>query len=260
MDKTADIIFFVVAITVLIVLLTVLIINLLLIGRNRRLKHQNELLQVSADFQHELMKAQIELVENTLNDISKELHDDVGQMITLSIIQLNNIDSNDFSLNTKLAEVRNSVQASLNSVRDISKVLSTDYLKTFGIREALDKMIHQVNKATGINFNLSFDSGVVFKAAANEIITFRILQELITNTIKHAEASTISIVIRNENENMLIDYKDNGKGLTINNANELNTKKGLGFTNLHKRVALMKGTISTPDLPEGFGIKLIFPN
>lgn len=260
MDKMQDIIFFVIATTVILVLLGVLIINLLLIGRNKALKHKNDLLKMAAEYQKEVMVTQIEVMENTFSDISQQLHDDVGQMIAFSIVQLNNIQTTDKNFQTEINNVRESVQSSMQSVREISKTLSPDYVKSFGLVESLERLLSRVHKVSGIEIQTTIAHPIIFNTQSNSVFTFRILQELITNTMKHAKATNITLSIKDENEHITLTYADNGKGIKIQSVDELQSKQSMGFANIIKRTALMNGKIEIATIEQGFKLILSIPN
>jgi hypothetical protein len=233
-----------------------------LIGRNRRLKHNNEVLEMKSNFEKELMKTQVEVAENTLNDIARDLHDDVGQMLTFSIIQLNNFSiSSDEGLNKKLSEVKDSVQNTLQSVRSISKTLSNDYLTSFGIFESLKRLFERINKQEAIRAELRFPESILFRSKSNELFSFRIIQELINNTLKHAGATELHLKVHEEIASIKIQYSDNGTGIPKDKLNAGEMRKGLGFTNIYKRAELMKGRIQIEsETGQGFHFILIFPN
>lgn len=263
MDKeTTDIIFFVVATTASLVFLAVLVINLLLVGRNRRLKHRTQVVEMKSNYEKELMKTQVEVAENTLNDIARDLHDDVGQMLTFSIIQLNNIrtDSNPVFEN-KLSEVRVSVQNTLQSVRSISKTLSNDYISSFGIYESLQRLFERLTRQGILQPTLIFPPALLFRSRSNELFAFRIIQELVSNTLKHAHATSVSLKVTEENNLLTIEYRDNGTGLPPEMLEHDQLSASLGFTNLYKRAEMMKGTLEIrANAGEGFYLQLRFPN
>lgn len=261
MDKqTAEIAFTIGAITIMLIMLTSIIFTLLLAARNRKLKFRNELLSVNANYQRELLLTKMEVAETTLSSVSHQLHDEVGQLITFSIVQLNSIQSLHSPFQTELNNIRESVQHALQAVREISKTLSTDYLATFGINESIIRLINRIPKAISINCEFYLQPSLIFKSASNELFSFRIIQELITNTIKHAEATIITISITTHDENILIEYSDNGKGLPDTFVLNDSKGSGLGLLTIFKRVELMKGTATFEKLTSGFKFCFTFPN
>jgi len=261
MDKqTAEIAFTIGVVTFILMLLTSIIFTLLLVARNRKLKYRNEILSVNANYQRELLVTKMEVIENTLSSIAHQLHDEVGQLITFSIVQLNSIQAPNTPFQIEIDNVRESIQSSLQSVREISKSLSADYLATFGIEESIRRLVNRIPKAGGLKCDFYLQPSVSFKSTSNEIFTFRIVQELITNTIKHAEATAISISIIAQNENIILEYSDDGKGIPKTFILNEKSKSGLGLINIFKRVELMKGKVSIPQVNSGFKFNLTFLN
>ncbi|HYV95213.1 MAG TPA: ATP-binding protein [Chitinophagales bacterium] len=217
---------------------------------------------MKTSFEKELMKTQVEVAENTLNDIARDLHDDVGQMLTFSIIQLNNIrPMPDAATEKNIAAARESVQNTLQSVRSISKTLSNDYLSSFGMEESLKRLFERIARQGIVRTTLVFPANVLFSSRSNEVFAFRIIQELVTNTLKHSGATELSLIISEADGNIQIEYSDNGKGLHGDQFNNEQLKNSLGFTNIFKRAELMHGEITISNNSEGgFYLRLSFPN
>ncbi len=263
MDKgKSEIAIFIILTTFVILLMILMLVNLLLSGRNKRLRFKSELAEMKTQLEMELAKTRVEVAESTLNDVARDLHDDVGQQISFSIIQLNNfLQVADLNTNKTLAEAKESMHDALQSVRSISKVLSHDYISSFGINNAIEQLFSGLKRKGIIQTSLDFSNEIHFISASNEIFAFRIIQECISNTIKHAEADHLSLFIREENNIITITYSDNGKGINFEMINNDFKKFSMGFSNLIKRAELMKGTITFLPAENG-GLKtvLIFPN
>jgi len=263
MDKeTYENIIIVISTTGLLFLLGGLVISLLLAGRNRQLKHIAALHETKLNFEKELINTRLEVTENILNEISRDLHDDTGQMLAVAMLQINNIKSQpNEKIDKSLLELQESIQLGLDSVRSISKTLSSDYLGTFGIFESLIQLKQRLAKKGLSNINLSYSEDVLFQSKSYELFTYRIIQELVTNSLKHAKATAITIQITNIGKNLKVTYSDNGIGLSSDllNNNLINTS--LGFTNINKRAKLMGGEIKMLSTPgQGLLFELVFPN
>jgi hypothetical protein len=263
MDKgKSEIAIFIILTTFVILLLILLLVNLLLSGRNKRLRFKNDLAEMKTQLEMELAKTRVEVAESTLNDVARDLHDDVGQQISFSIIQLNNLlQVAELSTNKTFAEAKESMHEALQSVRSISKVLSQDYISSFGINNAIEQLFSGLKRKRIIQTTLDFSKDIHFKSASNEIFAFRIIQECISNTIKHAEADHLSLSIHEEDKNIIVTYSDNGKGVNFEMINSDFKKFSMGFSNLIKRAELMKGKIDFLPAENG-GLKtvLVFPN
>ncbi len=261
-SKISEITFFIVFSSLILLVLAGLVINLLLISRNKRLKHQSQLLEVKSNYEKELMKTQVEVAENTLNDIARDLHDDVGQMLTFSIIKMNSINvKDDKHLENNLIEVRESVRQSLQTIRELSKSFSQDYLSNFGIHYSLQRLFDRLNRQKIISAKLDFPDTIKFKLQSSELFTFRIIQELVTNTVKHSEAREVWLQVSENENSIILKYHDNGIGISEETLARIRDHDSLGFSNIQKRIILMNGHFEIKsNLPTGTAVEISIPN
>jgi len=248
-QKNTELIYFLVISTALFVFLTTLVINLLLLARNRRLKHETALLEAKAAYEGDLLSTRLEVTESTLEEVASDLHDDVGQMLTVAILELNRMEGAN--------EAKAAVKAGLESVRTISKSLSPEYMKTIGLQASIVRMAERLSKNDGLQIELQLDEGVDSADQSRDLYIFRILQELVTNTLKYARATKIEINIWKMTEAMHIVYRDNGIGFSTS---EVPENSGLGLVNVRRRVAVLNGTILIKSTPgNGFIAEMQFP-
>ncbi|HOS47472.1 MAG TPA: histidine kinase [Bacteroidia bacterium] len=259
MDFDLELSLTVVAIFIFIVVL--LMLNLMLTGRNRKIKHDSEMVQMNARLDNEVSIAKMEVAENTMNELGRDLHDDVGQQLVFTIMQMNALDKklND-SDKGALQEARNSVQAALNSIRNISKNLNKDYISLVGFKEGAMRLFDKLSIAGTMALRVDIPEQLKFKSPSNEIFLYRIIQECVSNTIKYAGASTIFLTVRVIDDIVTVVYEDDGQGISnIDSAG--NAISGIGINNMKKRAELMKGDISIGNRePHGIKVSLTFPD
>ncbi|MEE9409126.1 MAG: ATP-binding protein [Polaribacter sp.] len=217
-------------IATLIVVLGVIFIVLLFTVFQRR---KNKLLQEQEEnkkrFEKEIAETQIEIREETLRNISWELHDNIGQLLTLAKIQLQSVTEENIN------EVSETISRGLNEVRALSKLINPEAIKNIKLREAIQLEIDRFNR---LNF---IDSSLVITGQESEIdkkssiIIFRILQEFFSNTIKHSKASTLKVTLNYTDKNLFISASDNGIGFS----SEENLNKGIGLENIKNRAKLI---------------------
>ena len=126
----------------------------------------------------------------------------------------------------------------ISELRSLSKSMNKEWLEQFNLLQNLEVEVSRLNSTNTIQVHLSAVADSYLKAD-EQIILFRIIQEAIQNSIKHAEASNIFIDIVNENSNLSIKIKDDGKGF-----NQTEVKNGLGLLHLKQRTQILGGTIS----------------
>jgi hypothetical protein len=246
--QNQDSIFLLIISTILLVLLAVIVINVLLVSRNRRLKDEAILLETKAAYEKEILNTRLEVAEATLQEIAGDLHDDVGQMLTLAIIQLNRLEIE----SDLVVEAKEAVKSGLESVRSISRILSPEYLQSFGINQALVRLQERINKQQILHLNLEIYNSISWLNREQELYVFRILQELVTNTIKYAEAKQVFIKISMEGSNISVEYIDDGKGFQPEDA-----ENGMGMINIQRRIELMGGNLKIQSERDG-GLNVVF--
>ena len=189
------------------------------------------------------IRAVLEAEENERIRIASDLHDGIGQMMSVAKMNLSAIeDEIPFMNDTQKSQYQNAitlVDDSCKEVRIISHNMMPNALIKAGLATAVRKFLDELHNRS-IKINL-FTEGLNERIDANtETILYRIVQEAVANVIKHAEASTLDLTLIKEEHNISVTIEDNGKGFDINKAK---TKDGIGLKNIESRVNFLKGTI-----------------
>jgi two-component system NarL family sensor kinase len=259
MEKTSgDIIGAIIIASIILVIIAVfsLLFFLLYIKKKTTLHQQNENMKIA--FQQELLQTQIEIQEETFAYISEEIHDNIGQV--LSFLKLNlTVDASHSKeeLREKIEGSQEIVTQVIKDVRALSKSLSYEYLKQFGLVETIKYEIERI-KQTGLyetNINVF---GVPFSFPdQHNLLIFRIFQECLNNIIKHANATEIDINIVYYDQHAELMIKDNGIGFDQNL--DLKTD-GAGLNNMKKRARLLSAEVEIAAEPgKGTRINLSIP-
>lgn len=193
--------------------------------------------QKDIDFQKTLNQTILETQEQILNNISQDLHDDVGQQLTYINFQLENLKLDNNNFKPALDPLSESVGNLAHSIRNVSHSLSNQLLVQQDIFKAIANEVKRLQKNSKIRFILTIDNSSVKDYSTNEkIVIYRIFQEIINNCLKHAKASEIAITI-NSNPNFTMTVSDNGKGFDCIKAKE--NPKTLGIYNMNARAAII---------------------
>ena len=215
--------------TILVCLITLALIVLFVTfqgKKNRLLKEQEE---AEKKFESEIAETQIEIREETLRNISWELHDNIGQSLTLAKIQLQNGSSEN------IKEVSEIITKSLNELRALSKLINPEFIKNIAFIEALQLEIDRFNRLNFIKSSLTIHGKEKPINQKNGIIIFRILQEFFSNTIKHSKASELNVELFYKGDEVEIIARDNGVGFDLEEIQEA----GLGLKNIENRANLI---------------------
>lgn len=187
-------------------------------------------------FEKEIAESQVEIREQTLRNISWELHDNIGQLLTLAKIQLQSVAENP----ENIKEVNDNLTGILNEVRSLSKVINPDFITNIKLNQAIQLEIDRFNRLNYIKSNLTIEGDYHDLNPKTEIIIFRILQEFFSNTIKHSRASTLDVNMKFSDNKLIIIVEDNGVGFDAS----LNSTNGIGLSNMKKRGKLIDTDVS----------------
>lgn len=223
---------------IILMILAAIILIVVYIQNNRRLLYRRNLKDLAIKHENELLKTQIVVQENTFQQISREIHDNIGQKLSLAKLYLNMVDLTHYNnAREVIEEVVGIMTTSISDLRDVSRSLSSDLIKNNGFIKAVENEINQLNKLNRYQFKLVLTGDPVFLSSEKELIIFRIIQESLNNIIKHAEATTVEIKIYFLNNQMLeITIEDNGKGFKLEDSINSN-----GLNNIQQRAKLLNG-------------------
>jgi signal transduction histidine kinase len=196
------------------------------------------------DYQDKLIRVRIEEQENAKNQISKELHDNVGQLLGLAQMNMHSVLDNkqygNYRTTRMIKDTLNLIDRTAYFLHNISHTLNSDYISKLGIIEMLRKELDFIHISRGIRCIVNIEGNSRSIAAETEVLIYRIVQELLHNIIKHARASEITITLVYTNDQFTIRIADNGVGFDVN---KVRTTGGIGFINMYQRADLMKGRL-----------------
>ena len=238
-------------------IVTALVIVFFVVFQKRKNKILIEKFSQKQKFEEELSKTQQEIQEETLKHIGRELHDNIGQMLVMSTMQMNaavKVVSDDVKI--KVSNAAETLKSTLDEVRALSKSLNSDVIFNLGFEATVKNEIERINK-TGLIHSSLFINGdkVNFENKKNEIILFRILQEFFSNTLKYAEAENLNVTLNYLEDHMKIIVEDDGNGFDKDIA-----EKGSGLINMEKRAELVKASFNLDSKPEnGTTLTIVCP-
>ena len=242
--------------TLTVVLLVVVIIVIFSIFQNRKVKFIFEQKEAEQRFEEEIIKSQLETQEQTLQNISWELHDNVGQLLSVARMQLNILQP-DLSQKQKsiVNETGELISKSLRELRTLSKLLNPEVVKNMGLEDAIQLEIDRFNRLNFINASLNIIGESIMINQKDEIILFRILQEFLSNSVKHSKTSKLDVTLTYNPKNLVIKAQDFGVGFDINKI-----KKGSGLLNMKSRAKMIDTEFTLiPEKNKGVSLTLTYP-
>jgi len=191
--------------------------------------------------QKEKIFAEITIQENERKRIATDLHDSLGPLLSAVKLNINSIEMEHPEDKDVIAKSGKYLDEIIGSLREISYNLLPNTLERKGLVEAIKEFIAQIGHKSTINIQF-FVIKECKVPQEKEIHIFRMLQEILHNTIKHANAKTLQIGLSEEQGNLLLYTKDDGKGFDVEK--EKTNIKGLGLKSLESRVEILNGVCS----------------
>ncbi|MEW7277059.1 histidine kinase [Aquimarina sp. 2201CG1-2-11] len=213
-------------------------------------------LKAEQRYEDEIFKSKIEIQEQTLKNVSWELHDNIGQLLSTAVMQINIMGT---SLGDKasdsLQDVRGLVGDSLQEIRNLSKTLNHEVIQNIGLQESIKVELKRFEKLNFLTPSLTVQGDEVFIDPKDEIILYRIIQEFFSNTIKHAEASKLDVMLNYSSNTLDIVLEDDGVGYDMKSV-----QANSGLINMQSRASLVNATLDcVSSLGKGVKLTLSYP-
>lgn len=259
--------------TVGMLVLTIGLIVFIVFHQRKVIRYQLQLQRMEQDQQKMLLNASIRLQEEERSRIAADLHDDAGPLLATARLYLNenlvNLDKT-----SQLQSIYNAKQIiddTIQLIRNISHSLMPPTLKNFGLESAVNDLFQKISSSGSMNASCRFHDYRNRMHPEQELIIFRVIQELVNNILKHSNASFIHLTQNLSGDKLFVRMHHDGKGLTQTDFEKLNkSASGLGLKNIQSRLKLLQGkiffekdmsqtyfkvTIEVPKAEEGITVK-----
>ena len=220
------------------------IILFVVVYQKRMIAQKARLQELELSYQRDLLSATIQSDEAARKRIAQDLHDDIGSLLATVKMSMGRIQRKlptEFSHMETFKETQTMVHDSLDKVRSISRELLPTTLERFGLGAALTEYAKRITDTAGIEVQIHDQSQRQRMMLSKELGLYRVMQELTSNTLKHAEAARIDIDFQFEEGEARLNYQDHGKGFD-GAAVKQSGSLGLGFKNMESRLQLIGGT------------------
>jgi two-component system, NarL family, sensor kinase len=227
-------------------LLTVGVMLAVLFTFKKKSQHRKALQDLKEQQQNQLIEAAVRSEETERHRIAETLHDEVGAILSSAKLHLlgikaETLDEKDKKLHEKGGGLLNNV---IQKVRGISHNLHSNILKEFGFNEAVKHFLKDVAGETMPSVATDLDDNYPADSTENDISLYRMIQELVNNILKYANATELTISSVLHQDKLSITIFHNGNGLDQREFEEMTFKKeGLGLKNIKNRIMLLKGSI-----------------
>ena len=233
--------------TIGMLILAIGLVVFIVFHQRRVIKYQMQLQKMEDEQQKILLNASIRWQEEERQRIAADLHDDAGPLLATARLYLNeNLVHQD--INTQLQSIYNAKQIiddTIQLIRNISHSLMPPTLKNFGLESAVNDLFQKISGSGTINASCRFHDYRNRLRPEQELLIFRVIQELVNNILKHSNASFIHITHNYNDSKFFIRIHHDGRGITQADFDKLNkSAAGLGLKNIQSRMRVLQGNIN----------------
>lgn len=249
----------IVAVLFILLFFGVLFLVLLIYINYRRRQTALEKKEMKAQFDAQLMQARLEMQEQAFNRISEEIHDNVGQLLSLTKIQLSSLEESHIVDHETLSEARSNVARAIVDLRNLAKSLNTSHIGSLSITKAAEEEGTRITRAGVMSVSVTSEGVEMPLSEERQVILFRIIQECLQNCVKHAEATYVNIGFTWYPDQLRVRVRDDGKGFDAETTLQ-NSTGGLGLQNIRNRARLTGGAGVISSAPgEGTTVTVMMP-
>jgi signal transduction histidine kinase len=221
--------------------------------QKKQLLYLREKEQLKVDFEKQILESKLEIQEHTLKHISQEIHDNIGQVLSLVKLTINTMNtSNPDLLKEKIDRSRELVGKAIKDLRSLSKSLHTDYVTDMGLFKSVEYELELLSNASSIEVDLVMEGNAYRLEQKQELIIFRIFQEVIQNIIKHSNATRVRVGFIYTLSAFQVEIADNGNGFDVSGMNgkkEEGSAGGIGLRNMENRAKLISADFKIESQP-----------
>jgi len=226
-------------VTAIILLLAIAIIMLLLAvyytNTKKRLIREKEILK--ATYEQTILKTQLEIQEQTFHNVSQEIHDNIGQVLSFVKLNLSTVAGlTESEKDDKITESKDLVAQAIGDLRDLSKSLSFDHISSNGFIETIKTEVQRINKSKLVKIIFNLDGNYYSLGEQRELVLFRIMQESVNNALKHSGAKYLTVNLQYSTDLFTLTVLDDGSGF---DHKEAMSRNGSGLKNIKNRASLI---------------------
>ncbi len=243
LSETDFVIIFSTFIILIVVLMMVSIYGIFIKKKSELLLYQQK---KEASFEQELSISQIEIKEQTLNYIGQELHDDLGQKLSVARLMTNKILFSDGGEEKTITrEINELLGECIQDIRNLSKIFITKQVEHFGLIDSVEREIHRIERLELLAVHSRINDRNFEMNPDHEVILFRIVQECINNVIKHSKSNSVELIIENQQKFIEVSVNDKGIGFSKSKSND-----GSGLKNMMFRAKIIGAEFHISSVPD----------
>jgi len=233
MNGSDQVVFTIVVSTILFLLIIGLVVALMIINSNCRRKHVVELAEFQLQRDQEVMSAEREATEQTLTEVGRELHDNIGQLLTATQMGFRNNLDEDIQEEGAIGRSMETLEQTIEEVRRLARSLNSDLWRDRTLVDAIAFECERLSRMRVVAMRFEHGGDVFEIDNDSKTILFRCFQEVISNAIRHGQARNIDVALSVKGGPVL-KISDDGRGFDAEK-----TTKGAGLNNIRRRSRLI---------------------
>lgn len=228
--------------SLILALIGVFMFVMVIFYQKRKIKTIREQQRLIAQYEQAVLKAKVEIREETLKYVGQELHDNVGQVLSLIKLYLSRPGTQ------PKTDVKQLIDQAITDIRLLSHDLNINRVEQYSLSDFIEQELNKVHKAGLVKTSFENTGFCEPSNIQNRLMISRIFQECINNILKHAEAKHIFVKLAAENDGCILSIADDGVGFETDS-----TFTGAGLINIYDRVNLIRGNIKIDSSSDGGG-------
>ncbi len=249
--------------TVANVLFIVFLISFLMLYRKKQLSYFQEKVSLKAQYEQEILASQVEVQNATLQHIGRELHDNIGQLLTVARINLTIVEESNkpFDNQEYIQQASELIDQSIIGLRALTRSLDGEFIADFGLSESIAQELLRIRRTRKFETEIKLVGEAYSLGFQREIVLFRIVQEALTNALKHSGATQLVASLQFEPTLFTLTLADNGKGFDYGTISEKPVDQaGAGLRNMERRASLIGGVCTLISAPgQGTSVTITVP-
>lgn len=240
---------------VIIIILAITFLAFFIFSRQQQNRLVLKQKAMEEEFEKQLIKAQLEVQDNAFHQISEELHDNVGQLLSTTKMLIGITERNLKYTPDSLKTASEILGKAIQDIRSLSKSLNSEWLHQFNVVENLQREFNRLSEARHFEVQFTTNSYQLPLEPQQQVMLFRVMQEALQNAVRHANATCIGLSIVLGENNVYLTLWDNGPGFDP----AVVAKNGMGIMSMKHRIKLLGGAIEWLTDVGGTTVKINLP-
>ncbi|MBC6367766.1 sensor histidine kinase [Algoriphagus sp. AK58] len=232
-EQDSQLTFLIISGTFLSALMGTFIVAMVVLHRQRQVQNRQKIDNLKAEYERTILNIENEIQQETLAHVGRELHDNIGQLLSLAKLNLNSAKPE------KQAEGKEFINQIIKEVRGLSKTLNLDWVEEITLDDFIKQQLQRIESTGYCQTVFDSDHSLNELPKDKKLVLIRVIQECLNNAIKHASPSHISIRVFQNETSRKIEITDDGYGFDTSIQSS-----GSGMTNLKKRMETIGGSFS----------------